>query len=250
MEKSSKDMTNSFPLDEPCLIINMRNLSHIKSWFAREHPNYVEGCFMDKKTVIKRELKMGFGRIKRIISNIRLIIRNLDDVFHFKYPRFSYFALILSFLFGLFGDLNNILSYITFLIIVIIIYQYPEVKFRIDKILEKYFLNDKLINKDYVIPQIEKISSFESKKCADINRLRMKIKDTESILTKYRAMKKSIAKMQFFIMTICNFFEKIKNLANWSDPQKNILFSYRCFYSLCLFFNFNYKNIHITWNFR
>ena len=52
----------------------------------------------------------------------------------------------------------------------------------------------------------------------------MKIKDNESYLSKYRAMKKSIAKMQFLIAKICNFIEKLKNLLKWSDPQKTFYF--------------------------
>ena len=94
MEKSTKDILNC--PEEPLLLINMRNLSHIKSWFAREHQDYVEGCYMDKKTVIKKELKMGFGRLKRIYANSKLSIRNFNNVFRFKYPRFSYFCLVVK----------------------------------------------------------------------------------------------------------------------------------------------------------
>lgn len=39
----------------------------------------------------------------------------------------------------------------------IIIYQYPEIKWRVDKLLVKYFLDEKFINKVYREPQIEKI---------------------------------------------------------------------------------------------
>lgn len=67
-------------------------------------------------------------------------------------------------------------------------------------------------------------SILEARKFADINHLHMKIKDNESILSKYRAMKKSIAKMQFLIAKICNFIEKLKNLLTWSDPQKTFYF--------------------------
>lgn len=49
---------------------------------------------MDKKNPNKKELKMGFGRMKRIVANVQLGVEGLDDVFHFKYPRFSYFIMI------------------------------------------------------------------------------------------------------------------------------------------------------------
>ena len=60
-------------------------------------------------------------------------------------------------MFAFFADASNVLSYITFVIMAIIIYQYPEIKLRVDKLLVKYFLDEKFRNKNYKEPQIEKI---------------------------------------------------------------------------------------------
>ena len=78
------------------LVINMKNLSHLKSWFAKEHPNYMEGMYINKEEVNKRELKMGFGRAKRIWANCALQINDINEIFRFKYPKLSYICLFVK----------------------------------------------------------------------------------------------------------------------------------------------------------
>ena len=120
--------------------------------------------------------------------------------------------------------MNNILSYLTITIIILIIFNIPELSFRKDNFLYKHIVGFDNLNKEYVFPTIETITQQESRKFKDIERLRLKMKDKESILTKYRAMKKSIAKVQIIITSICNFLEKIKNLLLWKDPQRTTYF--------------------------
>ena len=115
--------------------------------------------------------------------------------------------------------MNNILSYITFTILFLIVFNIPALSFR----KENMFGLD-IINPEFVEPVFETISQLDNRKFKDIERLRMKLKDKESILTKYRAMKKSIAKVQLIITTICNFLEKMKNLLLWKDPQRTTYF--------------------------
>lgn len=104
MEKSAKFANNeqgadSTSLNEACLVVNLRNMSHIKSWFAKEHDNYIEGHYINKDEVDKKELKMGFGRAKRIFANCKLQINNINEIFRFKYPRLSYLCLIVILIF-------------------------------------------------------------------------------------------------------------------------------------------------------
>lgn len=99
MDKTNKNDEKDPAINDAYLLVNLKNLSHIKSWFAKEHPNYSEGSYINREEVDKKELKMGFGRIKRIVANINLQINNINEVFRFKYPKLSYicfFVLLIS----------------------------------------------------------------------------------------------------------------------------------------------------------
>ena len=86
---------NSF--DKQCyLVISLKNLSSLKSMFAKENPNYFEGRYINENEVNENELKNGFGRVRRIIANINLQINDINDIFQFKFPRLSYICLIVK----------------------------------------------------------------------------------------------------------------------------------------------------------
>jgi len=97
--KVGEQNQESVAINDAYLIVNLKNLSHIKSWFAKEHPNYCEGHYINREEVDKKELKMGFGRAKRIYSNINLQINNIDEIFRFKYPKLSYICFFVNILF-------------------------------------------------------------------------------------------------------------------------------------------------------
>jgi len=122
------------------------------------------------------------------------------------------------------ADANNILSYVTLTIVLLIVFNCPELSFRKDNFLYKHLVGFDNLNPEFVTPTIETTSQFEYRKFKDLERLGVKLKDKESIFAKYRAMKKSIAKVQIIICTICNFLEKIKNLLMWKDPQRTAYF--------------------------
>lgn len=104
----------------------------------------------------------------------------------------------------------------------LIIFNFPQISSKTNEFIKKFNLDS--LNPEFIEPEIETISQFESKKFKDIDRLFVKLKDNESILTKFRGLKKSIAQVQWIITTICNFLEKTKNLLLWKDPQKTTYF--------------------------
>lgn len=95
MDRSMK-MEEKDAAQDAYLLVNLKNLSHLKSWFAKEHPNYSEGNYINREEVDKKELKMGFGRIKRIAANVNLQINSINEIFRFKYPRLSYLCLFVN----------------------------------------------------------------------------------------------------------------------------------------------------------
>lgn len=72
-------------------------------------------------------MKMHIIRFKRIISLVAQFALNMEDVVDQKYPRLTLFVFTNLFLFIFFADINYILSYIVFGIILVMIYQHPVV---------------------------------------------------------------------------------------------------------------------------
>lgn len=152
-----------------------------------------------------------------------LNIRNslmLVSLYYYFFFIILFYSLKISIFIALTADMNNILSYITFTIIFLIVFNFPV--FSLKKINNIFGFD--ILNPEYVEPIFETISQLDDRKFKDMERLGMKLKDNESILTKFRAMKKSIAKVQIIITTICNFMEKMKNLLFWKDPQRTTYF--------------------------
>jgi hypothetical protein len=81
-------------IPEPILRVKIKNLSSIKSFFAPETKDYREGIIYDTENYSKQYMKLGFKRIYRIINQWKILMSDLNDIYHFKYPVFSYFCLI------------------------------------------------------------------------------------------------------------------------------------------------------------
>jgi len=77
-------------LSPPKIRLKFNNLSSVKSYFAPPYGDYVEGVKMDTDTFDKQYFKLGLARIRRIISYIIVFIGKIRDVYHHKYPFFTY----------------------------------------------------------------------------------------------------------------------------------------------------------------
>ena len=87
---------NENELPSPNLRLKFNNLSSVKSYFAPPYGDYVEGVKMDSDTFTKQGLKLSLARIRRIISYIILFFRDIRNLFHFKYPFFSYICALVT----------------------------------------------------------------------------------------------------------------------------------------------------------
>ena len=88
--------TNEADLGQPLVRVRIRHLSNIKSLFAPVYGEYVEGIAMDPETYVKQHFKLSVRRTKRIIRYIRLFFADVQTIFNYKYPFFSYCCLFVS----------------------------------------------------------------------------------------------------------------------------------------------------------
>lgn len=154
-------------------------------------------------------------------------------------------------------NMNDIWNYFLLLNIILMTYYSPFCKSTIDNFFLQHFLNESLLNKNFIEPKVETIDQAENKKFADINRFKGKLKSTKrSMIDKFKLLRKSLATLQIYITYICNLIEKITNLINWKESQKTlnfylfVLFSFfftvrfpfRYFFMILGFFN----NFYLT----
>ena len=77
-------------LAPPKIRLKFKNISSVKSYFAPPYGDYVEGVKMESDTFTKQYFKLSLARIRRIVSYMILVARDIRDIYHHKYPFFSY----------------------------------------------------------------------------------------------------------------------------------------------------------------
>lgn len=83
-------------LPQPKIEVRLKNLSSLKSYFAPPYADYIEGVKFDSDTFSKQLMKLSISRLKRIITYISIKLTELESIFHFKYPLFSYICLLVN----------------------------------------------------------------------------------------------------------------------------------------------------------
>ena len=82
----------------------------------------------------------------------------------------------------IFGNMNNIIEYLIFILMIIILYFNPKTYDIVFSLLSKYLFDQNKLNKYYVKPEIQTIAQWESETLSDINRVMLKIKEKDSYL--------------------------------------------------------------------
>ncbi len=83
-------------ITQPCVKVKIKNLSNIKSLFASSYGEFVEGVVMNPETYVKQHFKLSIRRIRRIVRCIGLFSKDVQTIFRFKYPFFSYCCLLVK----------------------------------------------------------------------------------------------------------------------------------------------------------
>ena len=79
------------------------------------------------------------------------------------------------------------------------------------------------LNPDYFEPLVMTIAQSDSSKYGNIERIKMKVKDTQSLSQKYKEMKRSLATIENTLKGFTNNCEKFKNLIIWSEPRRSMI---------------------------
>ena len=80
----------------PTLDVRLKNISSVKSLFAPPYGDYVEGVKINAETWSKQLMKLGLSRAKRIAAYLMIKGQELQGIFNFKYPLFSFVCFIVT----------------------------------------------------------------------------------------------------------------------------------------------------------
>lgn len=83
-------------LSQPKVKVKIKHLSNIKVLFGPSYGEYVEGVQMDPEAYVKQYFKLSVKRMRRIVRSVRLFKADIENIFHYKYPFFSYCCFIVS----------------------------------------------------------------------------------------------------------------------------------------------------------
>lgn len=141
--------------------VKIRNLTSIDSWIAKSPVDYIEDYYIDKGDVNINDLKIPFERLKKNMATNLLNMMSVNDIFFFKFPLFSLIWFIVSIFLVITIKMEDILSILTLILILVIIYQHPFIKIRLDRFIRKYFVNEDMLNQNYIEPKCNMASYLE-----------------------------------------------------------------------------------------
>ncbi len=100
-EAKQKTMTKSLNVNDPQpvhpkLEVRIKNLSSITSLFAPSCSTYVEGVRIADDTLSKQILKLALNRARRMAVYLGLRMVEIQGIFNFKYPFFSYICILVA----------------------------------------------------------------------------------------------------------------------------------------------------------
>ena len=128
-------------------------------------------------------MKINFARCRRFHAEYYLKIDNLNDILHFKYPKFSnlfffveliinlinfYFLNKILFLGTLIFKMNYLLIYFILSLIVIVLYNKPGIKSYVIEYLNNNYFKTEYLNKKYIQPLVETKKQSDSTKYSNL----------------------------------------------------------------------------------
>jgi len=141
--------------------VRIRNLTSIDSWIAKSPVDYIEDYYIDNDNVNKNELKMGIDRLKKNMATNLLNVMSINDVFFFRFPLFSLIWFLISLFLVITIRIDDILSIVTLILVLVIIYQHPFMKSRLNRFIEEYFINENMLNRNYIEPKCNIVSHLD-----------------------------------------------------------------------------------------
>jgi len=155
--------------------VRIRNLTSIDSWIAKSPVDYIEDYYIDKDNVNKNELKMAVDRLKKNMATNILNMMSINDIFQFKFPLFSLIWFLVSLFLVITVKMEDILSILVLIPVLVIIYQHPFVKRRLDRFIREYFINQEMLNQNYIEPKCNIASRLELEDWSDPKKMREKV---------------------------------------------------------------------------
>lgn len=185
-----------------------------------------------------KEVQVVLTRARLTIQLLDKIIQSDTFIFYFWYPKFSYLCWVALQLFVYFFDSQYLLTYIIVgLIWLTLVYSSWWIK-HVTPILERaLFSVDHLHASLKRAAAINTLSADDIARIRNINSLLQEDKDAtltqtkesysianKGVLAQYSDAKKGTAQTLQWIEVICDFFEKLRNLFQWEDPNMTFYF--------------------------
>lgn len=228
----------------------VQNLSSYESYLVNPNKNdYMEGKRMIRGDLSfsKNELKVSMFRFRRCLNIIEIWVEYYNEVFRFKYKKWSYFAIVIFHLLLYLFNMNHV--HINFLLTVaflVVLNHRKSVQFVYENVLHSLRKPEEL-NSHYWEPIVHTKTYLKSHRFLQIELLRKKLKPPEGIVSDLKLIKLGFNSAPLIFHAIVNLFEKLKNLITWYETRRTKAFLVALICAIVVFYLVPFKLFVLAW---
>ena len=199
------------------LVMEAKYIANLEAW-CTQNPNQrvAENRLLTNNFNIK-EAKFTVKRLKRMQLYLLYLNQMKNDIFKYKYPKFSNLCFLLCILIVFLYNPNQFLCNLMVILFILFGINNPYLRRKIDPIVKLYFFRDDLMN-PYARQNIQTLKEFEDeqlmRKIYDKKETKSKAeKDAEKLKKKewlYKNLKRNYLSILHMFVKIADVLEKIK----------------------------------------
>lgn len=254
---STKKVTEEVIVDQSEKIIReasieykVQNLSSYESYLVDPNKNnFMEGKKMIKGDLSfsKTELKISMFRFRRCLNIIEIWKEYFNEVFRFKYQKWTYFCVFLFHIFLYFFNMSYVhIVFLAGLMILVLLSHRKSVQFLNENIFHPLRKPEDL-NVNYWEPIVHTRTYLKDHRYLQIELLRKKLKPADGIVSDLKLIKLGFNSAPFFFHAVVNLFEKTKNLITWYETRRTKALLAALSVGIVVFYVVPFKLFVLTW---
>jgi hypothetical protein len=235
---------------EASIEYKVQNLSSYESYLVDPNKNnYMEGKKMVKGDLSfsKAELKISMFRFRRCLNMIEIWVEYVNEIFRFKYKKWSYFGIlffhIILFLFNMNYVHINILLGIA---VMVVLSHRKSIQFLYEHVLHNLRKPEDL-NTNYWEPIVHTKTYLKGHRYLQIELLRKKLKPADGLVSDLKLIKLGFNSAPFILHELVNLFEKFKNLITWYETRRTKALLGAIIFAIVIFYLVPFKLFVLAW---
>ena len=227
-----------------------QNLSSYESYLVDPNKNnYMEGKKMIRGDLSfsKTELKIAMFRFRRCLNIVEIWTEFVNEIFRFKYSKWSYFIITIFHIVLYAFNMNYLLINLLLMILVAVLLSHRKsTQFIYENIIHNLRKPEDL-NTFYWEPIVHTKTYLKTHRYLQIELLRKKLKPADGIVSDLKLIKLGFNSAPFILHALVNMFEKVKNLITWYEAKRTKAFMAALVLGMVIFYVVPFKLFVLAW---